>query len=75
MSRPQRNSAWSGMGLGWAITATMIGGILVWGGIGYLLDRLVGTENVFTAIGFVLGAAGGIYVVYLRHGRGDVGNG
>jgi hypothetical protein len=26
---------------------------------------------VFTGIGIVLGAAAGIYIVYLRHGRGQ----
>jgi F0F1-type ATP synthase assembly protein I len=63
------------MGLGWSIVATLVGGIFVWGGVGYLVDRLIGTENVFTAIGFVLGAVGGIYVVYLRYGREDGANG
>ena len=75
MPQSQPSNAWSGMGLGWTIVATLIGGILVWGGIGFLVDRFVGTENVFTALGFVLGAAGGIYVVYLRFGRGDGADG
>jgi F0F1-type ATP synthase assembly protein I len=67
----RRDGAWSGMGIGWAITSTLIAGILVWGGLGYLVDRLVGTERVFTVVGFILGAAGGIYLVYLRYGRED----
>ncbi|MGH2634718.1 MAG: AtpZ/AtpI family protein [Actinomycetota bacterium] len=71
MPQPNRNDAWSGMGTGWAISATLLGGILVWGGIGFLVDRLLGTARVFTVIGFVLGAAGGIYIVYLRYGRED----
>ena len=62
------------MGTGWSITATMIAGILVWGGLGYLVDRLVGTTHVFLAIGMVLGAAGSVYLVYLRHGRGEGGS-
>ena len=70
---PQRNDAWSGMGLGWSITATMLGGILVWGGVGFLVDRLAGTPRVFTALGFVLGAAGAMTIVYLRYGKGDRG--
>ena len=28
------------MGTGWNITGTLLAGILVWGGIGYLLDRV-----------------------------------
>jgi len=65
----QRSDAWSGMGTGWAITSTMVGGIAAWGGIGYLIDRLVGTEHVFLPIGFVLGAVGGTYLLWLRYGR------
>ena len=40
----------------------------MWGGIGYLVDRLAGT-SVFVAVGIVLGAAAGIYIVYLRYGK------
>ena len=57
------------MGTGWAVTSTLVAGITVWGGIGYLVDRLVGTDQVFIAFGIVLGAAGGIYIVYLRYGK------
>ncbi|MDQ4108048.1 MAG: AtpZ/AtpI family protein [Actinomycetota bacterium] len=70
MSGPRKSDAWSGMGIGWAITSTLVGGIVIVGGLGYLLDKVLGTETVFTAIGIVLGAASGIYVVYLRWGRG-----
>jgi len=63
------------MSVAWTITSTLIAGILVWGAAGLLLDRLVRTRSVFTAIGIVLGAAGGIYMVYLRYGRGDRGEG
>ena len=59
------------MGTGWAISATLLGGMLAWGGVGYLADRLLGTEHIFTGVGFVLGGAGAIYAVYLRYGRGD----
>jgi ATP synthase protein I len=70
MSGPRKSDAWSGMGIGWAITSTLVGGIVTVGGLGYLLDKVLGTETVFTAIGIVLGAASGIYIVYLRWGRG-----
>mgnify|MGYP001495002814 CR=1 FL=1 len=43
----QRNDQWSGMGTGWAITSTMIGGIVTLGMLGYLVDRLLGIERVF----------------------------
>ena len=69
-ARQQRSDAWSGVGTGWSVTTTMIGGIAAWGGIGYLLDRVLGTPHVFFAIGVVLGAAGATYLVWLRYGRG-----
>jgi len=68
---PDRTDAWSGVGAGWAVTATLLAGILAWGGLGYLLDRLIGASRIFTAIGIVIGAGGGIYLVYLRYGRVD----
>ncbi len=71
MPLQERNSAWSGMGTGWSITATMIGGIAAWGGLGYLADRLLASAHVFTVLGMLIGAAGAIYIVYLRHGRED----
>jgi F0F1-type ATP synthase assembly protein I len=67
------DSAWSGMGTGWSITSTLIAGMLAWGGIGYLVDRVTGLHQVFLPIGIILGGAGGVYIVYLRYGRGNDG--
>ena len=58
------------MGTGFTIASTMLAGMLVWGGLGYLLDRVIWSERVFTALGIIVGAAGGGYIVYLRYGRG-----
>jgi F0F1-type ATP synthase assembly protein I len=67
-----RDGAWAGMGIGWAVTATLVGGIAVWGSLGYMADRLLGLNpRVLTAVGIVLGAGGAIYVVYLRYGKGE----
>ena len=70
MSGLRQNDAWSGMGIGWAITSTLVGGIATLGGLGYLIDQLLNTGTGFTALGIVLGAASAIYIVYLRYGRG-----
>jgi F0F1-type ATP synthase assembly protein I len=68
--RPDPNQQlWGGMSTGWTISGTLLAGILAWGGIGYLIDWLVGTPKVFTAIGMVVGAVGSIYLVYVRYGR------
>jgi ATP synthase protein I len=67
--QPRRGDAWSGFETAWTITATLLAGLLVWGGIGYLADRLVGFRWLFLPIGMVVGMAGGIYVVYMKYGR------
>jgi len=70
------DGAWAGMGIGWAVTSTLVGGIVVWGSLGYLADRLLGINpRVLTAVGIVLGAAGAIYLVYLRFGKGEGNHG
>ena len=71
MSGSRKSDAWSGMGIGCAITSTLIGGMATVGGLGYLLDRFLDTGSGFNALGIVLGAASAIYIVYLRYGRGD----
>jgi ATP synthase protein I len=38
----------------------------VWAAIGYGLDRLFGTGPVLFAIGMVVGAATGIFILYRR---------
>ncbi|MET3803429.1 hypothetical protein ABIB25_000413 [Nakamurella sp. UYEF19] len=46
---------------------TLIGGFVVWGAIGWLLDRWWGT-SFLTPVGLILGMALGIYAVVARHG-------
>jgi ATP synthase protein I len=69
MLAPKRGDAWAGMGTGWAITSTLIAGMAVCGGMGYLVDRLAGTSRVFVGVGIVLGGLAGVYIIYLRYGR------
>jgi F0F1-type ATP synthase assembly protein I len=57
----------------WSITGTLLAGMAVWGGLGYLVDRWLDTGKVFLAIGLLLGIGAGIYLVYVRYGR-DQGN-
>jgi F0F1-type ATP synthase assembly protein I len=64
-----RQDAWEGYGTAWSIIGTLIAGLAVWGGIGYLVDRLTGLHAVFLAIGLVVGAVGGVYLVVVRYGR------
>jgi ATP synthase protein I len=57
------------MGTAWSVIATLLSGILVWGGVGYLVDRWVGFQWLFLPIGMVIGVSASIYVVYMRYGR------
>jgi len=48
---------------------TLVAGLAVWGGIGFLIDRLTGFHAVFLSIGLVIGAIGGTYLVVARYGK------
>jgi ATP synthase protein I len=62
---------WRGAGAAWSVMGTLLSGILAWGGLGYLIDRLVGFHWLFLPIGMVVGVGTAIYLVYLRYGRDD----
>jgi F0F1-type ATP synthase assembly protein I len=66
-----RGDAWNGMSAAWAVTGTLVAGILVWGGVGYLLDRWLGFHWLFLPIGMLVGVGASIYLVYLRYGRDE----
>src|SRR5215213_10715484 len=57
----------SGAETGWAVTGTLISGMAVWGGAGWLLDQWLDTR-VFFPVGIIRGMAVAIYVVVLRFG-------
>jgi F0F1-type ATP synthase assembly protein I len=66
-----RGDAWSGMGAAWAMTGTLLAGILVWGGVGYVVDRAVGFRWLFLPIGMLVGVSAAIYLVYRKYGSDD----
>ena len=70
-----RSEASSGADTGWAVVSTMIGGIAVWAGLGFLADRWLGTAHVFFTVGVFLGTAGSIYLIWLRYGKDEGGKG
>jgi ATP synthase protein I len=69
---PQRprdgDEAAAGASQGWTAVSYLIGGILVWGSVGWLIDRWLHTGGITTAIGAVIGAAGGVYLIVRRLG-------
>lgn len=61
-------SAGQGESAAWSVLATMIGGPLLYGLIGHVVDRAAGVSfgvPVGIVVGFVLSG----YIIYLRYGR------
>jgi ATP synthase protein I len=57
----------SGGNEGWTVVGYLISGIVVWGGIGWLVDEWLDTRIALPA-GLIVGMAGGIYLVVKRFG-------
>ena len=63
------NNLWGGMATGITISTTLLAALFVWGGVGWLVDHFAGTGKVFTAIGILLGAGLGVYLIYIKYGK------
>ena len=61
MSRRDDNAAFS-------IIGYLLSGLLFWGGVGWALDKWLGTTYLLLA-GLILGAGAALYLVWLRFGR------
>jgi F0F1-type ATP synthase assembly protein I len=68
-SGPPREPSGRGADVVWSIIGTLVAGVLAWGGIGWLLDRWLGTEFL-VAVGVIVGAAGAFYLIIRRYGGG-----
>lgn len=53
----------SGSNQAWTALGYLIGGITVWGVVGWLVDVWLHLDGIATGIGIVLGAAGGIVLI------------
>lgn len=52
----------------YAVLSYLMGGVILYGGLGWLVDWWLGTRG-FVGVGIVLGAAGGIAAVWLRYSK------
>ena len=68
-SGPPREPSGRGGDVVWSILGTLVAGVLAWGGIGWLLDRWLGTRYL-VAVGIVIGMAGAFYLIIKRYGSG-----
>ncbi|MCO1658148.1 AtpZ/AtpI family protein [Pseudonocardia humida] len=50
----------------WTALSYLLSGFLLFGGIGWGLDRLSGT-GAFTLIGLLVGGAASLYLIYIRY--------
>jgi len=68
-SGPEREPSGRGAEMVWSIIGTLVAGVLAWGGIGWLLDRWLGTRFL-AAVGVLVGMAGAFYLIIKRYGGG-----
>lgn len=54
----------------WQAFSYLVSGVLVYGGLGWLADRWWGT-SFLVAVGIVLGAGFGVYMILKRYGTFD----
>jgi ATP synthase protein I len=66
----QGSTTSAGVDQGMRVLSYLIGGVLLYGALGWLADHLLGTSFLLP-IGIVLGAAGGVYVIIRRYGQVD----
>jgi ATP synthase protein I len=68
--RPDPNANWSANPSNevWAIISYLLGGMIVWGGAGLLLDAWLGT-GFFLPAGLLLGAGAALYLIWVRYGK------
>lgn len=64
-------SSMSGLDHASVMGAELVLAIVVWTGIGWLIDRWLGTGVVMMIIGAFIGNFAGLYLIWLRSGRMD----
>jgi F0F1-type ATP synthase assembly protein I len=67
----QRRQTWRGLEHANSVGVELVSAVLVWAGLGWLLDRWIGSDPWFLAIGAIVGNAAGIYLIWLRAERMD----
>ena len=63
-----RREMWSGTGNAWSMVSDLLAGVVVWGAIGFGLDRWLGTGPVLMVVGGLGGHIAAIAMV-LRKSR------
>jgi ATP synthase protein I len=66
--RPPEDDGRDFANVAWSVPGYLLSGMLIWGGIGWLLDRWTGWV-VFTPVGLIVGVGLAVYLVYVKYGR------
>lgn len=66
MQGRDRGEAWRGANQAWDIIGLLLSGILVCGGIGWVLDLWLDLHYLFLPIGMVLGVGIAIWMTYRK---------
>lgn len=61
-----RREAWQQLDQSSIMTVELMAAILVWGGVGWLIDRWLGSRPWGVGIGVMIGFAAGLYLIWLR---------
>ncbi len=69
-SAPESDGNYGGEDVAWSALSSLLAGLLLWLGIGWVADYFFGTGRIFTSIGVFVGFGLGMYIVYVRYGRG-----
>jgi F0F1-type ATP synthase assembly protein I len=48
----------------YSISGYLLAGMVLYGGLGWLIDKWAGTSNVFAPIGVIFGLAAGLYLTF-----------
>ncbi len=65
---PSKEFARKGEADAYAALGLVVSGVLVWGGVGYLVSEWL-DNTAFVMVGLLLGMGAGLYLVWFRYGR------
>jgi F0F1-type ATP synthase assembly protein I len=68
-----RRGTWSDLDQPFVMVGELLGGVLLWGGVGWLVGTRVGGHPWVFAVGVLVGFAGGFYLLWLR-AEGRIGS-